>query len=102
MDDISFSSEYTTYERVTQNTFYCGYDCDTMVNNVFTYHMDSTVFFCAIKFPGSWRDRLLTVYFLAHIMKWIGNYKIYADQRSPRSGAVMYVLDGPVKDHTVL
>jgi hypothetical protein len=31
MDGISFSSECTD-ERIEQNAFYCGYDCDTAVN----------------------------------------------------------------------
>ncbi len=36
MDWISFPTECTS-ERVQQNAFYCGYNCDTMVNNVFAY-----------------------------------------------------------------
>ena len=39
VDGVSFSSECTS-EHVKQNAFYCGYDCDTMVNNVFTYGLD--------------------------------------------------------------
>ena len=34
MDGVSFPVECTD-KRITQNAFYCGYDCDTMVNNVF-------------------------------------------------------------------
>jgi hypothetical protein len=34
MDGLSLSSQCTD-ERNIQNAYYCGYDCDTMVNNVF-------------------------------------------------------------------
>ena len=43
MDGVSIPSECTD-ERVEQNAFYCGYDCDTMVNNVFAYEPDGKVF----------------------------------------------------------
>ena len=33
MSGVSFSSECTD-ERIHQNAYYCGYDCDTMVNNL--------------------------------------------------------------------
>ena len=39
MDGVSLSSECTD-KRVEQNAFYCGYDSDTMVNNVFAYGPD--------------------------------------------------------------
>ncbi len=39
MDGVSFPAECTD-EQVEQNAFYCGYDCDTMVNNVFAYGPD--------------------------------------------------------------
>jgi hypothetical protein len=42
--------------------FYCGYDSDTMVNNVFAYGPDGKVFFAAVNFPGSWADRALTAW----------------------------------------
>lgn len=44
MDGLSLSSECTD-ERNTQNAYYCGCDCDTMVNNVFAYGLDGKVFF---------------------------------------------------------
>jgi len=34
-----------TDERRTQNVYYCGYDCDTMVNNVLVFGPDGKVFF---------------------------------------------------------
>jgi hypothetical protein len=39
MDGVSISTECTS-KRVQQNAFYCGYDCNTMVNNVFAYGPD--------------------------------------------------------------
>jgi hypothetical protein len=62
MDGVSFSTECTD-ERVEQNLMYCGYDCDTMVNNVFAYGPDGKVFFAAINFPGSWENGSLTAPF---------------------------------------
>lgn len=85
MDGLSLSSECTD-ERDTQNAYYCGYDCDTMVNNVFAYGPDGKVFFCAINYPGSWADGSLTARFLPHIKKRIGDYKICVDQGFPCSG----------------
>jgi hypothetical protein len=38
------------------NVCSCGYDCDTMVNNVFAYGPDGKVFFATVNFPGSWAD----------------------------------------------
>ena len=68
MDGVSFTSECTS-EKIQQNAFYCGYDCDTVVNNVFAYGPDGKVFFCALNYPGSWADGTLTVHFLPHILK---------------------------------
>ena len=68
MDGVSFKSECTS-EHITQNAFYCGYDCDTTVNNVFAYGPDGTVFFCALNYPGSWADSSLTAWFLPRIKK---------------------------------
>jgi hypothetical protein len=51
MDSVSFPSECTD-ECVEQNTYYCGYDCDTMVNNVFAYGPDGKVFLRQSTFQG--------------------------------------------------
>ena len=52
MDGVSIPIQCTD-ERVERNAYYCGYDCDTMVNNVFAYGPDGKVFFAAINlFPG--------------------------------------------------
>jgi hypothetical protein len=59
MDGVSFSTECTD-KRVEQNAYYCGHNCNTMVNNVFAYGPDGKVFFEAINFPGSWADGSLT------------------------------------------
>ncbi len=82
MDGVSFTSKCTD-ERFDQNAFYCGYNCDTMVNNVFAYGPDGKIFFCAINSPGSWADGSLTARFLQHIKSWIGPYKICVDPGFP-------------------
>jgi hypothetical protein len=43
-------------ERIQQNAYYCGYQCDTMVNNVLVFGPDGKVFFCFINYLGSWAD----------------------------------------------
>jgi len=83
MDGVSFSSECTD-ERIEQNAFYCGYGCNTTVNNVFAFGPDGKVFFADIDFPGSWADGALTARFLAHVKIRIGSYKICVDQGFPR------------------
>ena len=95
MDGVSIPAECTD-ERMEQNAFYCGYDCDTMVNNVFAYGPDGKVFFAAVNFPGSWADGALSLRFLHAIKKKIGEYKICVDQGFPRSGDAYGVLVGPV------
>ena len=95
MDGVSFPLECSD-ERVEQNAFYCGYDSDTMVNNVFAYGPDGKVFFTAINFPGSWADGALTARILASIRSRIGSYKICVDQGFPRSGDAFGILVGPV------
>ena len=68
----SLSSQSTsTSKSVTQNAFHCRFDCDTTVNNVFTFGPDGKVFFCALNYPGSWADSSLTARFLPHIKKRI-------------------------------
>ncbi len=59
MDGFSFLTGCTN-EREQQNAFYCVYDCDTMVSNVFAYGPDGKVFFDTVNFPGSWADGSLT------------------------------------------
>lgn len=88
------------YEHIKQNAFYCGYNCDMMVNNVFTYGPDGKVFVCAIHYPGSWADGILTSWFLPHILKRIDKHKICVDKGVPRSGPAWNVLVGPVNHHT--
>ena len=95
MDGVSMPTQCTS-ERVEQNAFLCGYDCDTMVNNVFAYGPDGKVFFAAVNFPGSWADGSLTARFLHQMKKRIGNYKICVDQGFPRSGDAYGTFVGPV------
>ena len=52
MDGLGLTTVCTD-ERLTQNVYYCGYDWDTMVNNVLVFGPDGKVFFCAINYPGS-------------------------------------------------
>ena len=58
MEGVTFPAECSD-DRIIQNLMYCGYDCDTMVNNVFAYGPVGRVFFAAINFPGSWADSSL-------------------------------------------
>ena len=44
MDGLGMATEMTS-ERIQQNAYYCGYDCDTMVNNVLVFGPDGKVFF---------------------------------------------------------
>ena len=75
MDGLSLATECTS-ERMAQNAMYCGYDCDTMVNNIFIYGPDGKVFFCAINYPGSWADGAVTRNFLPFLRSKIGDYKM--------------------------
>jgi hypothetical protein len=95
MDGVSFQTECTS-ERVEQNAFYCGYDCDTMVNNVYAFGPDGKVFFAAVNFPGSWADGSLTARFLYQIKRRIGGFKICVDQGFPRGGDASQMFVGPV------
>ena len=99
MDGVSLTSECTD-ERTTQNAYYCGYSCDTMVNNIFAYGPDGKVFFCAINYPGSWADGSVTARFFHHIKKRIGEYKICVDQGFPRSGEASGILVGPIPERS--
>ena len=95
MDGLSLATQCTS-ERMAQNAMYCGYDCDTMVNNIFIYGPDGKVFFCAINYPGSWADGAVTRNFLPFLRGKIGQYKIVVDQGFPRSGDAYGVLVGPL------
>ena len=95
MDGVSFSTECTD-NAIEQNAMYCGYDCDTMVNNVFAYGPDGKVFFAAINFPGSWADGSLTARFLHQMKRKMHSYKICVDQGFPRSGDAYGTFVGPI------
>ncbi len=99
MDGVALKTECTS-ERVTQNAFYSGYECDTTVNNVFTYGPDGKVFLAAINFPGSWADGSLCARFLDSIRRRIGHYKICVDQGFPRSGDAWNILVGPMNERS--
>ncbi len=94
-DEVLFQMECTS-KRVEQNAFYCGYDCNTMVNNVFAFGPDGKVFFAAVNFPGSWADGSLTARFFHQIKRRIGRFKICVDQGFPRGGDASGMFIGPV------
>ena len=73
-----------------------GYECNTMVNNIFAYGPDGKVFFYALNFPGSWADGLVIARFMPYILQHIGEYKIVIDQDFLRSDAAQNVLIGPI------
>ena len=52
MDGLGLATEMTS-KKIEQNAYYCGYDCDTMVNNILVFGPDGKIFFCAINYPGS-------------------------------------------------
>jgi hypothetical protein len=95
MDGVSFLMECTS-ERVQQNVFYHGYNCNTMVNNVFAYGPDGKFFFAAANFPGSWADGSLTAWFLHQMKRRVGCFKICVDQGFPRGGDASGTFVGPV------
>jgi hypothetical protein len=53
MDGMPLPVECTD-KQMGQNTMYCGYSCDTMVNNVLAFGPDGKVFLCALNLLGSW------------------------------------------------
>ena len=99
MDGVSLKTECTS-EKVAQNAFYSGYECDTVVNNVFAYGPDGKVFIAAINFPGSWADGSLCAHLFDSIRRRIGPYKICVDQGFPRSGDAWNILVGPMNERS--
>ena len=87
MDGLSLTTECMD-DRLTQNTYYCGYDCDAMVNNVLAFWADGKEFFCALYYPGSWADGSVTAQLFPHMKSRIGKYKICVDQGFLHSGDV--------------
>jgi hypothetical protein len=45
MDGLGLTTECTD-ERIMQDAYYCGYDCNTMVNNVLVFRPDGNFFLC--------------------------------------------------------
>jgi hypothetical protein len=98
MDGVSLATECTS-EAMAQNAFYSGYECDTVINNVFAYGPDGKVFMMAINCPGSWVDGLLSALFFDSIGRRFGPYKS-VDQGFPRSGDAWNVLVRPMNDRS--
>ncbi len=99
MDGLGLTTECTD-ERITQNVYYCGYGCDTMVNNVLVFGPDGKVVFCPNNYPGSWANGTLTACFFSHITKRIGDYKICMDQGFPRACDATGILVGPIPERS--
>ncbi len=99
VDSLRLATEMTD-KRIQQNAYYCGYDCDTMVNNLLVFGPDGRVFFCAINYPESWSDGTLTTCFFSHIKEKIGDYKICVDQGFPRRGDATGILVGPIPERS--
>ena len=97
MDGVSLATECTS-EATTQNAFYSGYECDTVINNVFAYGPDGKVFIAAINSPGSWADGSLSSLFFDSIRRRIGPYKICVNQGFPQSGDATGILVGPIPE----
>jgi hypothetical protein len=69
MDGLGLATEMTD-EKIQQNAYYCGYDCDTMVNNVLVFGPDGKVFCVPLIIWGAgWMGPSLLV-FLAHKRKY--------------------------------
>ncbi len=99
MDGLGLAIEMTD-ERIQQNAYYCGYNCNTMINNVLVFGPNGKVFFCAINYLGSWSDGTLNTRFFSHLKGRIGDYKICVNQGFPRSGDATGVLVGPIPERT--
>jgi len=88
MDGLGLATEMTD-ERLEQNAYYCGYDCDTMINNVLIFGPDGKVFLCALNYPGSWSDGTLTSRFFSHITEGLEITKYASIRASPGVGTHM-------------
>ncbi len=54
MDGLGLATEMTD-KRIQQNTYYCGYNCNTMINNVLVFGPDGKVFFVPLIIRGAGR-----------------------------------------------
>ncbi len=100
MNGLGLQTEMTD-ERITQNAYYCSYDCDTMVNNALAFGPDGKVFLCALIYLGtSWSAGTLTDHFFNHIKERIGDYKICLDQRFSQSRDATDILVGPIPERS--
>lgn len=76
MDGVSFLQECSS-EHLMPNVYcsYSGYYGDMIVNNVFANDPDGKVFCCAMNYPGSWANGMLTVCFCHTSSKGLGVIK---------------------------
>ncbi len=99
MDGLGLATEMTA-NKLQQNAYYCRYDCDTMVNNVFVFGPDEKVLFKPLIIRGAgWMGPSLLI-LLTHKRKdrW---YKICVDQGFPQSGDATGILVGPISERSV-
>jgi hypothetical protein len=99
IDGLGLATEMTS-KKLQQNAYYCGYDCDTMIDNVLVFGPDGKVFFCAINYPGSWSDGTLTTCIFSHMKEKIADNKICVDQGFPQSGDASGILVGPIPERS--
>jgi hypothetical protein len=62
IDGLGLAMEMTD-ERIQQNAYYCGYDCDTMINKVLVSGPDGKVFFVPLIIRGAvWMEPSLLIF----------------------------------------
>jgi hypothetical protein len=62
MDGLGLATEMND-KRIQPNTYYCGYDCNTMINNVLVFGPDGKVFFVPLIIRGAgWMEPSLLVF----------------------------------------
>ncbi len=99
MDGLELTTECTD-ERITQNTYYCSYDCNTIVNNLLLFGPDGKVCFLPLIILGVGPMEHSLPIFFGHITKRIGDYKICMDQRFPWAGDATCILVGPIPERS--
>jgi len=63
MDVLGLATEMTD-EKIQQNAYYCGYDCDTMVKSVLLFGPSGKVFFVPLIFQGAgWMGPSLLIFY---------------------------------------
>ena len=79
-----------------QNSYYDGYNHDTMVNNVLLFSPLGKIVYAGINFFRSWHDSQVCSFLIQNVLRDIGPYKICVDQGFPRSGELHDKFVGPI------